>query len=119
MANIKIIIFCLLVLNTFIKSDLSDCVGVGNSKDECYGRLTDEDMGGTWKCCYRTHTEASGQVISHTCDLLSEDDYNYIDGYIESEEEGQTYDVKVECQKSYQSYICLNLVLLLNVLFCF
>ena len=81
--------------------------------------LTDDEKE-RYKCCYRTETDTSGQ-FSSLCDLLTEDDYNYIDDYIDEEkQENPTINnLQVECDQSQSHQLCLNLFMLLIVLFCF
>ena len=121
MSNIKIIIFFIFALNTFIKSSTTDCINTVNpdTKNVCYDMLTDDEKE-MYKCCYRTKTNSAG-TVSYDCDLLVEDEYNYIDGYIQEvkEDDSSINKLQVECDQSLSHQLCLNLFLLLIVLFCF
>ena len=121
MSNIRIIIFLVFILNAFIKcSTESDCQnGVQPSENnECYDRISEDEKEREWHCCFVVKTTTSTPTSSsRECQLLGEDDYNDIDGYIRDELAETGYTFKVECN---QSYIILNLLLLLLFLFlCF
>ena len=121
MSNIRIIIFFIFALNTFIKSSADACESTTSpdSKQVCYDKLTDDEKD-MYKCCYRTKTNSAG-TVSYDWDLLDEDDYNYIDGYIQEvkEDDSSINKLQVECDQSLSHQLCLNLFLLLIVLFCF
>ena len=121
MSNIKIIIFFIFALNTFIKSSADACESTTSpdSKQVCYDKITDDEKD-MYKCCYRTITNNDG-TLRYDCDILYEDDYNYIDGYIEEVKLADTTinKLKVECDQSLSHQLCLNSFLLLIVLLCF
>ena len=120
MSNIRIIIVLAFLLNAFIKSDLySTCeTGTPSDKNDCFDRISEDEKEREWHCCYATQTPkttSSTTTTSHRCDLLGEDEYNDINGYIQDEQANKDFTLNVECN---QTYISLNLLLLI-LLFCF
>ena len=69
MANIRIFIFLAFILITFIKSDLEyscEQTGTPSDKNECFGRISEDEKWKGWHCCYATRTPRTRRVSGST-----------------------------------------------------
>ena len=122
MAKTLIIIFVILILYSFEQSNdnsySSKCeeINPGSEKYECFDNEDDvfEDLG--MHCCHRTNELTDG-TTKYECEFFTENnDYEDIDGYIETEKRDNPNfkEVKIDCIQRYISY---NLVLIIVFLF--
>ena len=114
MINCRIILFLLFLINTCFSSYWDDCdpSSIPSSDPiECNDRLLEEDKEDyNVHCCHLANIREN--TTNYECQLLVDDDYNDIDGYKANlmQQDSALIDVKINC---YQSFININLVLLL------
>ena len=103
--------YILLLLLIYVHSQLNDfdtCSGASSSKSICLGRLTDEQIGQGYHCCFFTASDDNEQ-----CVLLSEEEFedfdNVFDGY-----KSRYKDVSLDCKSCYLKLgIFISLLILL------
>ena len=107
----KIYPYILLLLLIYVQpQSLTECLGMANSKSECLGRLSEDEIENGIHCCYFTTSSSNeGQ-----CLYIEANEFNNFDNFFSTYEE-KYKDVSIDC-KSYYYELSILFLLLLNLL---
>ena len=113
MINGRIILFLFLLINTCFADYYDDCdqsTTPTSNPIDCHDRISEDDKEDyNIHCCHLTNIRST---TTYECQLLTEDEYNDIEGYKDDllRIDSSLTDVEIVCN---QSFININLVLLL------